>query len=281
MYTIVEIIEKLNKFWIEKGCIPIYPWSKYVGAATFHPTCFFSSLDKNPSSYCYVQKSTRKADARFGESPNRLLSHHQFQVIFTPEIYDTKVLFLEFLEYIGLNSENNSIQFIDNNWENISLGAIGVGWECLCNNMEICQFTYFQKMADLEPSNNTVELAFGIERLACALNKKNINEIVWAGEKTYGNLRFQEEYEFSHYFSKFNNVNSEDFFSKEKDIYVLLDNNLCYPAYDLLLDMIDVFNSLDALKLVSQVQRKEYITLTRKIAKKIAEKYIESKVNLR
>lgn len=271
-----EIFTKLQDFWIKKKANPIFPHNQYVGAGTFHPHCFFSSLSNKPSAFVFPQKSTRKADGRYGKSPNRFLNHHQLEVIFTPSPEDIKEMFLESLEYIGIDLNKNLIQINDNNWENISIGAIGVGWEVLCNNTEICQFTYFQKMADLQTSFNTVELAYGLERLAFVLNQQNVYDISWKNDVTYSNLRLQEEIQFCEYFMKHNTVESNDFFKMEPIIDHLININLYLPAYEKLLEMIDVFNSLDAMKKISQIQRKEYIDITRKLASKIASLYIKT-----
>lgn len=274
MKNIYEIYSKIRDFWRAQGAIEIPPYNACVGAGTFHPKCFFGSLSKQHSAYVYLQKSTRKADGRYGESPNRLLNHHQIQVIFTPEPEkDIKQLFLDCLNHIGLDNRKNSIIFNENDWENISLGAIGVGWEVLCNNTEICQFTYFQKMGDVNTYNNTVEMAFGLERLAFAIFNQSIFDIAWDGTITYKDLFFKEEYEKSKYFLELNEVNKNTE-ALEKQCLNLIEKNLLLPAYDLLIEIIDVFNSLDAKKSISQIQRKEYISKTRMLANMIAESYV-------
>jgi glycyl-tRNA synthetase alpha chain len=267
--SVYEISKKLTEFWIEHGATPIFPYNMYIGAGTFHPKCFFSSISQQKSAYVYTQKSTRKSDGRYGESPNRLLNHHQLQVIFTPGPQNIKQLFLDSLQHIGINLSENFIQFNDNNWENISIGAIGVGWEVLCNNTEICQFTYFQKMGDEPTHFNTVELAYGIERLAFVLFKKSIFETIWHGECTYGDIFLQDEQEFSKYFLEKNQPKETEFHSKHQEALQLIEEKLYRPAYEILLQMIDIFNSLDARKLISQIQRKELIAVTRSIANNI------------
>ena len=276
MFNFYEIYQKLMDFWTQQGAIPIFSHNMYVGAGTFHPKCFFSCLSNQPSAYVYVQKSTRKADARYGESPNRLLNHHQLQVIFTPETQNMQTLLLQSLEHIGIDPKYNFIQFNDNNWENISIGATGVGWEVLCNNTEICQFTYFQKMADIEPKLHTVELAYGLERLAFVLWKKSIFDIPWFANQSYKNENFEEEKQFSEYFLKENQIQEGDFFKYQDIIDGLLSKNLYLPAYTKLLEMIDVFNSLDARNLISIVQRKTYIDKTRELSTKIANCYLSN-----
>jgi glycyl-tRNA synthetase alpha chain len=277
-FSFFEIANKLQEFWIKQGAIPIFPCNFYVGAGTFHPACFFSSLEEKKSAYTFVQKSTRKADGRFGESPNRFLNHHQLEVIFTPEPENINELFFASLEYIGIDRKHHFIQFNDNNWENISIGAIGVGWEILCNNTEICQFTYFQKMADIDLKFNTVELAYGLERIAFILWQKNVYEIPWYENASYGEICFESEKQFSKFFLEKNEPKEEDFFKYEKIIFSLLDENLFLPAYENLIQMIDVFNSLDAKKLISQVQRKEYIDLLRHLANSVAKNFLQNTI---
>ncbi|MFN9111140.1 MAG: glycine--tRNA ligase subunit alpha [Bacteroidota bacterium] len=272
-----EMYTKLQDFWVKKGATAVLPYNLCVGAATFHPKCFFSVLKSTKEAYVHIQKSTRKADGRYGKSPNRLLNHHQLQVIFNPAPKNIKELFLESLESLGIDLNENFIQFNDNNWENISIGAIGIGWDVLCNNTEICQYTYFQKMADIELSSNAVELAYGIERLMFVLNKKSVFDCDFSSSTSYYHEFFEIEKQFSEYYFNFNKDSKDDFFLLKSEIIELISSNLYLPAYDLLIKMIDIFNSLDAKKEISLIQRKEYINTTRMIANQIANNYLQKK----
>lgn len=273
--NLFKIIEKLYKFWEEKiESIPFFENNIIVGAGTFHPVCFFSSLKRQQNSFMGVQKCTRKADGRYGESPNRLASHHQFQVLIHNSDLDIVSLYKESLEYIGL--KDKFIYFNENNWENISIGAIGVGSEVLCDNTEISQFTYFQKMADITLENRTVEVAYGLERILCCLNLSSIYDCKWSKNISYKEMRKEEEKQFSNYYFNFNKGSEKEFNEFISESNMLIEYNLYLPAYENLLKAIDIFNSMDAKKEISQINRKEYISITRKTANKIALNYLNN-----
>lgn len=270
MKTIYDIISKLTEFWHQKGCGRILPYDFPMGAATFHPECFFNILTQEPFALCYPQSSTRKADGRYGESNTRFLTHTQFQVLINPSPFNIINIYLESLEYLGLNLQKNQIQFIVNDWESPTIGGFGKGWEVLCNKMEVTQFTYFYKMADIDLKEPVIEIAYGIERLALFILEKPISESMWDRNIKYNLVREQE---LSIYFLEKNSVDIE------KDFNILYDKAMSleqsYAIYQIFLEMNDLFNNADALGSMSIVARKIYIDKIRKIAGYCAKRYIE------
>lgn len=269
MQTIYDIIDKLLEFWHNQGCARILPYDFPMGAATFHPECFFNILSQKNFSICFPQPSTRKADGRYGESNTRFLTHTQFQVLITPSPSNIFSLYLESLEYLGINSQKNQIQFIVNDWESPTMGGFGKGWEVWCNKMEITQFTYFYKMADIDLKEPTVELTYGIERLALFLLAKPLLQSEWDTNLFYNVAR---ERELSLYFLKYNKPNIEQIENKYNTALSLKEP---YAIYQVFLELNDLFNNADAIGAISIVSRKFYIDKLRQIAYYCANQYIE------
>ncbi len=279
MHYITDIIFNLFKFWQNNGCSIILPLNYPVGAATFHPECFFGSLKNHDQSIVYLQPSIRKADGRYGKSPNRLLIHNQIQVIIKPAPLNIKDLYIKSLKHLGFNMQKNEVRFIDNNWESLSIGALGFGWECLLDLMEITQFTYFQTIGDIQLKSIPVELAYGLERLVIKLlGVDSIFDAMWDKNISYKDLFYQNEYQFSKYYLEFNKWTKEDF-QKIYQHAINLSEDMYLAQYQNLLEMNDIFNSLDARKIIGQFERKNFIDIKRKLANICAQNFLKLQPN--
>ena len=278
--TFQEIIFKLKSFWASKGCLSLEPYDFPVGAATFHPSTFLRALGPEPLRAVYAQPCRRPTDGRYGENPNRLQHYFQLQAVLKPSPDDIQDLYIQSLEYIGVQRKNNDIKFIDDNWESPSLGAAGVGWEVWLNGMEISQFTYFQQVGGFDCKPVTCELTYGLERIAMHLQSiDNLYEIQWNEDISYGEIYLQNEQENSKY--NFELVEPKIliklFDDMEKECVNLLENNLPIPAYDILLQNSHSLNLLDSKQAISSTERQAYILRLRKLSFLIAQKYFENR----
>lgn len=266
---ILEIRDKLNRYW--EKCTELLPYDGTIGAATYHPSCFFRSFNSE-CNIKYIQRCTREADGREGKSPGRLLTHTQYQVILKPAPENIIDQYLESLYAIGL-SKDADIKFIENNWESQSLGAFGVGWEVLYNGLEITQFTFFNKMGDIELDKPIVELAYGVERCALMMhNTFSVFNLPWRNT-TYGDLFLNYEEQFSQYYK---NEYIPDSFDEIYALCIkLIEKGLYLPAYSNCIRLNNIFNQKDARKELTQVSRNNYIAQIRSIANKCANLYIE------
>ena len=200
MVTLQQLIFKLSEFWSSRGCLLQQPLDVEMGAGTMHPETFLRVLGPTPWSVAYVQPSRRPADGRFGENPNRLFKHHQFQVILKPSPDDVQQLYLQSLEACGIDLRTHDVRFEEDNWESPTLGAWGIGWQVLFDGQEITQFTYFQQAGGLDLSPISVELTYGLERLAMALQDvDNVFDVQWTSGVTYRDVRHRDEVEQSKY----------------------------------------------------------------------------------
>jgi len=268
----------LQHFWAENGCNIIQPYDENMGAGTFHPATFFGALGKKPTSVACIQPCRRPKDGRYGENPNRLQHYYQFQVIIKPSPKDIQNLYLKSLQAIGIETEKHDIRFVEDDWESPTLGAWGLGWEVWLDGMEISQFTYFQQVGGLEVFPVSVELTYGLERLAMYIqNVDDFKDLRWNDNTKYGELFFDKEVEFS----EFNFHKAEVkllfkiFADYEEQTQKMLDNKLVYPAYDYLLKCSHIFNLLDSRGVISVTERASYIGKIRSLAKKCAETYLE------
>ena len=272
MYSVMGLIRQLSEFWRKTipNIIEILPSDIQIGAATFHPQCFFSTLNPREFAYYYANPCRRNADGRYGQSPNRLLIHHQFQVIISPAPVNIIELYKKSLEYIGISQENNFLKFIENDWKSPSIGAQGVGWEVWANGMEITQFTYFDKMAGYNLPHKPVELAYGLERLLVTLGRKEIWNLNWDQNHSYSWRKIYEE-QLSHYYLQYKTSASLE------DLYLLIEdligNNLYIPAYENFLKANYLFNWLDANGSLEKLSIIEHMTKLRHLCIKIAESY--------
>lgn len=284
--TFQEIILLLQKFWLKKGCAIIQPIDIEVGAGTFHPMTCLESLKEKDIFFAYVQPSRRPNDGRNGSNPNRLQKYYQFQVVIKPSPSNLQELYINSLKSLGINSYENDIRFVEDNWENKTIGAWGIGWEVWINGMEVTQFTYFQQIAGIKCEEITGEITYGLERLAMHIqNVENVYEIIWSKNKnkkiTYKDLFYQNEMEFSQYNFHYTNkkilLNSFEEYEKESYKLINLKNPLVLPAYELLLKSIHIFNLIETRKIISVTERQQYILRIRKLTKIIANIYREQK----
>jgi len=272
-----DIILELSKFWAEQGCALQQPYDMEVGAGTFHPATLLRALGPEPWKVAYVQPSRRPTDGRYGENPNRLQHYYQFQVMIKPSPPNIQDLYIESLTRFGLDPLAHDIRFVEDDWESPTLGASGLGWEVWLDGMEITQFTYFQQAGSLELSPITVEVTYGLERIAMYLQKvDSVYDIAWNSEVSYGNIFHQAEVEFSTFNFEQANVPAllQFFDTFESEAHRLLDVELILPAYDYCLKCSHTFNLLDARKAISVAERTRYIGRIRNIARKVAEKFV-------
>lgn len=275
-----DMILKLQSYWAEQGCIMVQAYDSEKGAGTMNPNTFLRSLGKEPWRVCYVEPSRRPADARYGENPNRLYQHHQFQVILKPSPNNVQDLYLKSLEAIGINPLEHDIRFVEDNWENSTFGAWGLGWEVWLDGMEITQFTYFQQVGSIDCELESAELTYGLERIALYLQEKdNVFDIDYTDDIKYGDIFKKAEYEHSVYGFKESNTDMlfKLFETYEKEASSLIEKGLVMPAYDYVLKTSHAFNLLDAKGAIGVSQRASYIARVRNMAKKIASAYVEQR----
>lgn len=289
MVAIQEIIKSLEQFWTKKGCTALQPIDLEVGAGTSHPMTFLRAIGPEPWQSCYVQPSRRPSDGRYGENPNRLQHYYQFQVIFKPNQEDIIDMYLDSLKNLGIDLKDNDVRLVEDNWENPTLGAWGLGWEVWLNGMEITQFTYFQQIASQNCKPITCEITYGIERLAMHLQKKeNIFDLTWSRntnnlcDLTYGDIFHQNEVEQSKYnFEKSStDLLLKNFENYETESSRLLAEKLSLPAYDFTLKAAHIFNLLDARGCLSVTERATFIKRIRTLSKEIGTIYLESREKL-
>ena len=281
--TFQEMILALQEFWSKQGCAISNPYDIETGAGTFNPNTFLMSLGPEPWNIAYVEPSRRPKDGRYGENPNRVYQHHQFQVIMKPSPDNIQELYLESLRMLGIDPTKHDIRFVEDDWESPTLGAWGLGWEVWLDGMEVTQFTYFQQVGGLELDVVPVEITYGLERLAIYIQgKENVYDLEWSHGVKYGDMRFQMEYEFSKYSFEIADRDSHftwyDMF--EKEALRALEANLVFPAYDYVLKCSHIFNVLDARGAISVTERQSYILRVRDLAKRCAEVFVENRKKL-
>jgi glycyl-tRNA synthetase alpha chain len=283
-----ELILALEKYWAGQGCLIAQPYDTEVGAGTMSPDTFFRVLGPEPWRVAYVQPTRRPADGRYGENPFRLFKYFQYQVILKPSPHDVQEIYLNSLRAFGIDPARHDIRFEEDNWESPTLGAAGVGWQVLCDGMEITQFTYFQQSGGIELDSISAEITYGIERIAMFLNNiDNIFDLPWApdpgGEPgrviTYGEVRHQEEYEHSRHCFELADVemNRKIFDMYEAESTRLAKQGLVYPAYDACLKCSHTFNILDARGALGVAERTGYIQRVRRLAGACARQFLASR----
>jgi glycyl-tRNA synthetase alpha chain len=283
--TFQGLILKLQEFWASRGCALQQPLDVEVGAGTMHPETFLRVLGPAHWNVAYVQPSRRPADGRFGENPNRLFKHHQFQVILKPSPDEVQQLYLESLEACGISPRQHDIRFEEDNWESPTLGAWGIGWQVMFDGQEISQFTYFQQAGGVELSPISAELTYGLERIAQVLQRvDSVFDLEWASGVKYGDVRFRDEVEQSKYvFGQVAGVDSAEFSAFHRDLFEkhyamaekLLKAGLILPALEQTLKCSHLFNILDASNSIGVTERTAYILRVRKHALAIAKAYVE------
>ena len=280
-----QLIFSLQTFWTGQGCVVLQPYDMEVGAGTFHPATALRCLGPESWNAAYVQPSRRPTDGRYGDNPNRLQHYYQFQVILKPSPDDVQAVYLQSLTALGIEADLHDIRFVEDDWESPTLGASGLGWEVWCDGMEITQFTYFQQVGGIECDPVSVELTYGLERLAMYIQGvDNVFELDWdgvakkKGGKTYGDVFLQAEKEHSKY--NFEVADTEmlkrHFADAEAECGRALEAGLALPAYDQCLKASHLFNLLDARGAISATERAAYIARVRALAKGSCEAWLKS-----
>ena len=292
MISFQDVILRLQQYWSQQGCALMQPIDMEVGAGTSHTATFLRSLGPEPWRAAYVQPSRRPKDARYGENPNRLHQHHQFQVVLKPAPVNIVDLYLGSLRALGIDTEVNDIRLVEDNWETPTLGAWGLGWEVWMNGMEVTQFTYFQQVGGLECKPITGEITYGLERLTMYLqNCDNVFDLQYTTWKepngdervlTYGDVFHQNEVEQSHYNFEASDpvklLGQFDYF--ESEAKRMMELNLALPAYEMVLKAGHTFNLLDARGAISVTERAAYIARIRTISRAVAQSYYDSRERL-
>jgi glycyl-tRNA synthetase alpha chain len=280
-----QLILTLQHYWARRDCVLQQPYDVEVGAGTMHPETFLRVLGPDPYRVAYVQPSRRPADGRYGENPNRLYKHTQFQVILKPSPADVQDIYLDSLRAIGINLKHHDIRFEEDNWESPTLGAWGVGWQVLLDGLEITQFTYFQQCGGLDLNPVSVELTYGLERIAAFLQDvDDVFDLRWSETTTYRQIRLPEEQQFSTYTFELADPTatrkifdlSEAEAARLLDLYARLrgEEKLRFPllaAYDLCLKCSHLFNILDSRGVISTTERAGLIGRIRQLACRVAE----------
>ena len=285
--TFQGIIQALQNFWSDQGCVIMQPLDMEVGAGTFHPATFIRAIGPEPWRAAYVQPSRRPTDGRYGENPNRLQHYFQFQVLLKPSPDNFQELYLQSLEALGFDPLVHDIRFVEDNWESPTLGAWGLGWEIWLNGMEVSQFTYFQQVGGLECHPVSGEITYGIERLAMYIQGvDSIYDLVWSrgplGDVTYGDIYHQNEVEQSAFNFEYANTDAllQWFDACESECQQLIEHKLSLPAYEQVMKASHAFNLLDARHAISVTERQRYILRVRALSRAVASTYYESRETL-
>ena len=278
-----NIILTLQNFWAGQKCVLAQPYDVEKGAGTMNPSTFLRALGPEPWRVAYVEPSRRPADGRYGDNPNRLFQHHQFQVIIKPSPDNIQELYLASLEQLGINPKEHDIRFVEDNWESPTLGAWGLGWEVWLDGMEITQFTYFQQVGGIDVKPVSVEITYGLERLAMYIQgKENVYDLQWVDGVTYGDVFHRNEVEQSVYnFELADTTLLFELFDKfEAEAQRVVQAGYVLPAYDYVLKCSHTFNLLDARGAISVSERTGFIGRVRNLAKMCAAAYLEQREKL-
>ena len=272
-----ELIMGLEKFWADYGCLIQQPYDLEVGAGTFNPATLLRVLGPEPWAVAYVEPSRRPTDGRYGENPNRLGHYYQYQVIIKPSPIDIQDTYLESLKSLGVDPLDHDIRFVEDDWESPTLGASGLGWEVWLDGMEITQFTYFQQAGSIRLDPISVEITYGLERIAMYLQEKeNVFDLMWNDRVSYGDVHKKGEWELSVYHFETADVDMlvKMFDMQEKEATGLAEKGLVLPAYDYCLKCSHTFNILDARGAISVTERTHYIDRIRNLARLAAKNYL-------
>jgi glycyl-tRNA synthetase alpha chain len=275
------MILTLQRFWADQGCALLQPYDVEMGAGTFHPATTLRALGDKPWRAAYVQPSRRPTDGRYGENPNRLQHYYQFQVVLKPSPDNIQTLYLESLAKLGVDLARHDIRFVEDDWESPTLGAWGLGWEVWCDGMEVTQFTYFQQVGGLDCNPVTVELTYGLERLAMYIQGvENVYHLNFNGQEDdkrirYGDVFLANEQQFSAYHFEHASTDMllQHFKDAEAECAMILAHKLPLPAYDQCIKASHLFNILDARGVISVTERASYIARVRALAKACCEAY--------
>ena len=283
MLTFQQIILKLQSYWDVQGCVLMQPYDMEVGAGTSHTATFLRAIGPEPWNAAYVQPSRRPKDGRYGENPNRLQHYYQFQVVMKPAPANILDLYLGSLKELGLDLQRNDVRFVEDDWENPTLGAWGLGWEVWLNGMEVTQFTYFQQVGGIDCRPVTGEITYGLERLAMYLQDvDNVYKLKWTEGTSYGDVYLQNEKEQSRYNFEHSDIGFllTAFAAHEKQAAHLVTEQLALPAYEQVLKAAHSFNLLDARGAISVTERAAYMGRIRNLARSVARSYYESRERL-
>jgi glycyl-tRNA synthetase alpha chain len=283
MLNFQDLVLTLQTYWGGQGCALLQPYDMEVGAGTSHTATFLRSLGPEPWRAAYVQPSRRPKDGRYGENPNRLQHYYQYQVVLKPSPPDILELYLGSLRAIGIDPAEHDIRFVEDDWENPTLGAWGLGWEVWLNGMEVTQFTYFQQVGGIDCKPITGEITYGLERLAMYLQGvENVFDLQWTPGLTYRDVYHQNEVEQSTY--NFEHADAPMLFAHfgdyEAQAKALMAAQLALPAYEMVLKAAHTFNMLDARGAISVTERAAYIGRIRNLARAVAQAYYESRERL-
>lgn len=283
MLTFQQIILNLQAYWDKQGCTLLQPYDMEVGAGTSHTATFLRAIGPEPWKAAYVQPSRRPNDGRYGENPNRLQHYYQFQVVLKPAPANIMDLYLGSLESLGFDLKQNDVRFVEDDWENPTLGAWGLGWEVWLNGMEVTQFTYFQQVGGINCKPITGEITYGLERLAMYLQGvENVYDLEYSPGVKYGDVFLQNEKEQSAYNFEHSDVEFllTAFNAHEKQAIHLMNHQLALPAYEQVLKSAHTFNLLDARGAISVTERAAYIGRIRNLARSVAASYLDSRARL-
>ena len=280
MHTFQQVILQLQRYWGGQGCVLLQPYDMEVGAGTSHTATFLRALGPEPWRAAYVQPSRRPKDGRYGENPNRTQHYYQYQVVLKPSPSNILELYLGSLEALGFDLKTNDVRFVEDDWENPTLGAWGLGWEVWLNGMEITQFTYFQQVGGLDCNPITGEITYGLERMSMYLqNVESVFDLQYADGISYRDVYFQNEVEQSRF--AFDESDPAKLFEQfalfESEAKRLLDARLPLPGYEMILKAAHTFNMLDARGALSVTERAAYIGRIRNLSRLVAQAYVDSR----
>jgi len=283
MLTFQQLILRLQEYWDAQGCALLQPYDMEVGAGTSHTATFLRSIGPEPWKAAYVQPSRRPKDGRYGDNPNRLQHYYQYQVVLKPAPADILDLYLGSLRAVGFDLSKNDVRFVEDDWENPTLGCWGLGWEVWLNGMEVTQFTYFQQVGGIDCRPITGEITYGLERLCMYLQGvENVFDLVYADGIKYGDVFHQNEVEQSAYNFEHSDVDflRQAFDADGRTSPALMEQELGLPAYEQLLKAGHTFNLLDARGAISVTERAAYIGRIRNLARAVAKSYLDSRARL-
>lgn len=275
-----EVVIRLERFWADYGCVIQQPYDVEVGAGTMNPATFLRVLGPEPWNVAYVEPSRRPTDGRYGENPNRLQHYYQYQVILKPSPENVQELYLDSLKALGIDPLIHDVRFVEDDWESPTLGAWGLGWEVWLDGMEITQFTYFQQAGGIDLRPISVELTYGLERIAMYIQGvDSVFELCWVDNVTYGDVHHRGEVEWCMY--NFEDADVDMLFKMfemcEHESFKLANEGLVLPAYDHCLKCSHLFNLLDARGAISVKERTSYVSRVRQLARLCAEGYLKER----
>jgi glycyl-tRNA synthetase alpha chain len=277
------MILKLDHYWSDYGCILWNPYDVEKGAGTFNPATFLRCLGPEPWKCAYVEPSRRPTDGRYGDNPNRLQHYYQYQVVVKPAPENSQQIYLDSLRHLGIDLVAHDVRFVEDDWESPTLGATGLGWEVWLDGMEVTQYTYFQQVGSLDLDPITLEITYGLERIAMFIQKKDsVFDLEWAPGITYGEIHRQDEIQYSKYNFEMSDADMlfKLFDMHEAECKRLVAADLVLPAYDYVCKCSHAFNMLDARGAIGVAQRTTYITRVRNLARAVAKAYLKHREDL-